>query len=109
MTIKRGAIYTMAAKGAYTGKPRPAIVIQNEEIPLDSVVVIPTTTQWVDAPWFRIEIDPTAENGLAERTYAMSDKIVTIPKSNLGKKIGHLDEDRMKNLEDAIREVIGLN
>ncbi|YCI05533.1 type II toxin-antitoxin system PemK/MazF family toxin [Ensifer sp. D2-11] len=108
MTIKRGSIYTMAAKGAYTGKPRPAIIIQNDEIPFDSVVVVPTTTTWVDAPWFRIEIDPTEANGLTERCYAMSDKIVTIPKANLGKKLGALDEIPIKLLESAVLEVIGL-
>lgn len=106
--IKRGSIYTAAAKGAYMGKPRPVIVIQNQNVLFDSIVVIPTTTMWTDAPWFRIEIDPTEENGLNKRTYAMSDKIVTFPKANLGKKIGELDEGRMRLVERALREIIGL-
>jgi mRNA interferase MazF len=106
--IERGSIYTAAAKGPYTSKPRPVIVIQNQKVLFDSIVVIPTTTSWIDAPWIRIAIDPTEENGLNERTYAMSDKIVTFPKANLGKKIGELDEGHMRLLELAIREVLGL-
>jgi len=28
--VTRGAIYTAAARGAYTGKPRPVVILQND-------------------------------------------------------------------------------
>jgi mRNA interferase MazF len=41
MTLRRGDLVTVAAKGDYTGKPRPALVIQaSETLPYrDSVTV----------------------------------------------------------------------
>ncbi|MCL6706820.1 type II toxin-antitoxin system PemK/MazF family toxin [Pseudomonas sp. R2.Fl] len=108
MTIERGAVYTLAAKGAYTGKPRPAIVLQNTEVPFNSVVVVLTTTKSVDAPFFRIPIIPDATNGLSVPTYAMSEKITAVPKENLAKLLGHVDGATMRNIEEAVREVLGL-
>lgn len=54
------------------------------------------------------QIDPTGENGLSERAYAMSEKITAIPKGNLGRQIGQLDESRLKLIGAAIRQVMGL-
>jgi len=41
MSLRRGDLVTVAAKGAYTGKPRPALVVQaGETLPYrDSVTV----------------------------------------------------------------------
>ena len=42
--IERGAIYRMAECGAYTGRPRPVVVMQNPNVGRDSVIVVPLTT-----------------------------------------------------------------
>lgn len=106
--IERGSIYTLAVKGSYTGKPRPAIVLQNPKVAFDSVVVILTTSQYVDAPFFRIPIDPSKENGFATLTYAMTEKIATVPRASLGKLIGQIDTAAMNRIEAAVREVLAL-
>lgn len=43
MSLRRGELVTVAAKGPYTSKPRPALVIQaSETLPyLDSVTGLP--------------------------------------------------------------------
>ncbi|MDB5585914.1 MAG: transcriptional modulator of MazE [Devosia sp.] len=105
---ERGAIYTMASKGAYTGKPRPAIVLQNSSISLDSLIVVPLTTTAVDAPLIRVPISANAATGLKQMSFAMADKLTTVPKSNLDKAIGKLDDTNMLEVERALRLLLRL-
>jgi mRNA interferase MazF len=105
--IKRGSIYTMAAKGAYTGKPRPAIIVQNENLEIDRVVVVLTTTKFKDTPLIRVTIEPSSDNGLRSVSYAMCEKISTVPKANLGELIGIVDEATIGRIEDALLTVLG--
>ncbi|MFD4183884.1 type II toxin-antitoxin system PemK/MazF family toxin, partial [Rhodococcus sp. NPDC058514] len=56
-------IYTAAARGAYTGKPRPVVIIQDGRFDATaSVTICPMTTNPVDAPLIRIAVDPTPTN-----------------------------------------------
>jgi mRNA interferase MazF len=105
--IERGAIYTVAAKGAYTGKPRPAIVLQTNDLRLDSVVVVPLTTESVGETLTRIAIPPGASNGLKNLSYAMCDKISTVPAINLRDKLGSVDRLEMRQIEAALLIVLG--
>jgi mRNA interferase MazF len=52
--LKRGTIVVVAARGAYTGKPRPALVVQSELFnpTHSSVTLCPITSDCVDAPCF---------------------------------------------------------
>lgn len=44
MSLRRGDLVTVAAKGPYTGKPRPALVVQADRLSqLASVMVCPLT------------------------------------------------------------------
>lgn len=106
--IERGTIYTMAAKGAYTGKPRPAIVLQNSSISLDSLIVVPMTTMQVDAPLIRVPVPAGTETGLKQASFAMTDKLTTVPKSNLDKPIGKLDDASLLKIEQALRLLLQL-
>jgi mRNA interferase MazF len=58
--VKRGAIVVVAARGAYTGKPRPALVVQSDLFnPTHaSVTICPITSDCVDAPLFRLTLPP---------------------------------------------------
>ena len=60
MTLRRGDLVTVAAKGPYTSKPRPALVVQaSETLPYrESVTVCLLTTELLDAPIFRVRIEP---------------------------------------------------
>ena len=63
--MQRGDLVTVAAAGDY-GKPRPAVIVQTDALPQKhaSVVICQLTSELVDAPDFRISIEPKPENGL---------------------------------------------
>lgn len=104
---ERGAIYLMAERGAYTGKPRPVIVMQNPNVRLDSVIVVPLTSHDAQAEPIRIAIEPTAANGLEKRSYAMCDKIQAIRVSSLAEPpVGRLPDATLRQIQEVIHDLI---
>lgn len=72
--MRRGDLVTVASPGAH-GKPRPTLVIQSDlfdEHP--SVTILPVTGEQRDTPLFRIDVAPTATNGLRKPWQIMVDK-----------------------------------
>ena len=67
--MKRGDVVIVAATGDY-GKPRAAVIVQTDAFPEThaSVVICQMTSEIVDAPDFRVTIDPSEENGLRLRS-----------------------------------------
>ncbi|WP_438749882.1 type II toxin-antitoxin system PemK/MazF family toxin [Pararhizobium sp. O133] len=106
-TIKRGAVYVSAERGSYTNKPRPVVVIQNTNIQLDSVIVVPLTTFDSDGYPIRVEIAPTRENGLQKRSFAMCDKIAAVPRKNLGSQVGTLTVDQLTGITSVLGYLLG--
>ena len=107
--MTRGEIYTAAARGAYTGKPRPVVVIQDDRFDATaSVTVCPFTTNPVDAPLVRIPIAPSDENGLDQQSSLMVDKITTVPRSGLGERLGRLRDDELVQLNRSLMVFLGL-
>jgi len=53
--VTRDAIVVIAAKGAYTGKPRPAVIVQADLFnpTHSSLTLCPVTSDCVGAPLFR--------------------------------------------------------
>ena len=100
---------TVAAAGDY-GKPRPAVIVQTDALPMEhaSVVVCQMTSDGDDAPDFRVMVEPTALNGLRTRSHVMADKPVTIRRSRVGRKIGRLDGSDIARLNVALAFVMGL-
>ncbi len=100
---------TVAATGDY-GKPRPAVIVQSDAFPEShaSVVVCQLTSELVDAPDFRVAVDPTPENGLRLASQVMADKPVTIRRERIGQKIGRLGSQDMARLTAALAFVLGL-
>jgi mRNA interferase MazF len=89
--MKRGEIWTVAGGAGYTGKPRPAVIIQDDAFDATaSIIVCALTTDVTAAPLFRLPIEPNAENGLRTPCRLMIDKITSLPKSRLGKQVGNL-------------------
>jgi mRNA interferase MazF len=107
--MKRGDVVTVAAAGDY-GKPRPAVIVQTDALPAAhaSVVVCQMTSDYSDAPDFRVTIDPSERNGLRVRSQVMADKPVTIRRERIGRNVGHLDDDDIARLNVALAFVIGL-
>ena len=107
--MRRGDVVTAAAAGDY-GKPRPAVIVQSDAFPRDhaSVLICQITSELVDAPDFRVTIEPSAENGLRSRSQVMADKPVTIRRERVGKRIGHLGAEDAGRLNIALAFVMGL-
>ena len=107
--MRRGDVVLTAAPGDY-GKPRPAVVTQsdifNETHP--SVVMCPLTTFRVDAPIFRIAVEPAQGNGLRQSSQVMVDKITTLRRERLRSTIGRLDQETMRRVDRALAVFLGL-
>jgi mRNA interferase MazF len=109
--VKRGAIVVVAAKGAYTGKPRPALVVQSDLFnpTHQSVTICPITSDCVDAPLFRIALPPGERTGLRVVSQIMVDKIVSVPRSAITAEIGRCDTAELEAAEDALRRWLGID
>lgn len=72
--MKRGDVVVVAATGDY-GKPRPAVIVQTDAFPEThiSAVVCQMTSEIVEAPDFRVTIDPSERNGLRIRSQIMAE------------------------------------
>lgn len=107
--MTRGEIYTAATRGAYTGKPRPVLIIQDDRFDATaSVTVCPFTTSPVDAPLIRIPIEPSGTNGLDRPSSLMVDKITTMPRAGLGQRLGRLRDDELVQLNRSLMVFLGL-
>jgi mRNA interferase MazF len=108
--VKRGDVVIVATRGAYTGKPRPALVIQSDLFndTHTSITVCPVTTDVIDAPLFRVTVPPGQRTGLMTASQIMVDKIVSVPRSSIAKRIGRCDDAELELVEDALRRWLAL-
>ena len=107
--MRRGEIWTLAGGLDYAGKPRPAVIVQDDRFAAtQSITVCPFTTDATDAPVARPPIQPDDDNSLRSACRLMVDKIVTVPKSKLGKKIGRLKEEDVVRLNRSLLVFLGL-
>lgn len=102
---------TVASLGAYSGKPRPAVVVQANRWLQGhpSVTLCPLTSTLVDAPLVRLPVEPTPGNGLRKSSQLMVDKMFTVPLSAVGAVIGDLDPVGMAELDLALRGWLDLS
>lgn len=107
--MRRGDIHVAAARGAYTGKPRPVVIIQDDRFDATaSVTVCPMTTNPVDAPLIRIPVPANPSTGIEQPSQLMVDKITTMPRANVRERVGQLaDTDRVR-LDRALVVFLGL-
>jgi mRNA interferase MazF len=107
--MRRGEVWTAAGGSGYAGKPRPVVIVQDDRFDATaSLTVCGFTTDPTDAPLFRLPIDPTEANGLAEPSRLMVDKITTVARGNLGRRIGRLADTDVLRLDRAIVVFLGL-
>jgi mRNA interferase MazF len=107
--VRRSEVWTAAAGAGYTGKPRPVVIIQDDRFDAtDSVTVCAFTTDPTEAPLIRLPVVPDEQNGLREASSLMVDKITTVPRSKLGKRVGRLNDQDMVRLGRAVVVFFGL-
>lgn len=101
--IQRGQFVTVATSGD-DGKPRPALVVQNDLFAaLPSVVICPlTTTLRDDADLFRLHVEPTPGNGLRQASQIAIDKMTVLPAAKIGALIGKADAALLLRVNRAL-------
>ncbi len=106
--MRRGDLVTVALQGDY-GKPRPALVLQSDLFAdLVSVTILPITSEARDVPLLRIPVEPSADNGLRQRSEIMIDKAQTVARDKIGGAIGRLDDRTMLMVNRSLALFLGL-
>ena len=107
--MKRGEIWTIVGGSDYSGKPRPAVILQDDRFDgTDSLTICPFTTDPADLPLFRLAVAPSPANGLRFACRLMVDKISTVRRTKLGDRLGRLTAADMVRLNRAIVVFIGI-
>lgn len=107
--MKRGEIWTVAGGKDYAGKPRPAVVLQDNRFDMtDSITLCAFTTDPTEAPLFRLPIEPNETNGLRAVCRLMVDKITTVPKTKISARVGRLSDEDMVRLNRAVLVFLGI-
>lgn len=107
--MKRGEIWTVSGGGDFAGKPRPAVLIQDDVFDATaSITVCFLTSDPTEAPLFRLEIEPSERNGLNTLSRIMVDKVTTVSKTKLGSRVGRLHDEDTVRLNQALLVFLGL-
>ena len=106
--MRRGDLLIAVLSGDY-GKPRPAVLVQSEDLfETESLLVCPLTSEIETAGPFRPLIEPTAENGLTSPSIIMTEKVTAVPRRRCREHIGRLAPDQIKMLDTSLMYVLGL-
>jgi mRNA interferase MazF len=107
--MKRGEIWTVSGGNNYAGKPRPAVIVQEDRFDgTSSITLCAFTTDPTDAPLIRLPIVPSEQNGLRTECRLMIDKVTTVPKTRLGKRLGRLEDTDQLRVNRALMVFLGL-
>ena len=98
----RGEVWTVAGgAGRLSSKPRPALIVTSDDFgDLDWVTTVLITTDDTQSPT-RVPLG-AAEAGLDRPSFAMADKLHTVPRKNLGARCGKVSTATMLDVERAI-------
>ena len=107
--MRRGEIWSAAGGPDYAGKPRPVLIIQSDDFDATlSITICAFTSRENPMALARVDVEPTATNGLRSHSQLMVDKITTLPRAKLGRRIGKLAEDDVLRMNRALMVFLGL-
>ncbi len=107
--MRWGEIWTVPGGRDYAGKPRPAVIVQDDSFDAtDSITICAFTTDAIEAPLFRLPVQPNERNGLRVPCCLMVDKVTTVAKAKLGIRIGRLADADILRLNQAVLVFLGL-
>jgi mRNA interferase MazF len=108
--MKRGEVWTSAGGNDYAGKPRPVVILQDDRFSETASITICILTSTVtETSVIRPLIAPTRSNGLRAASQLMVDKVTTVPKTKMGRRIGQLDDADLLRLNQAVIVFLGLS
>ena len=107
--MKRGEIWTLKDRN-YATKARPVVIVQADlENYYDSIILCLFTSFIAENAYSRVKIEPTVENGLEKTSYVMTDKIITVEKTLLGKHIGTLTSHQMHQISGKLAKILDIH
>ncbi|EMS70757.1 type II toxin-antitoxin system PemK/MazF family toxin [Ruminiclostridium cellobioparum] len=114
MVIKRGDIYYADLSpviGSEQGGVRPVLIVQNDiGNKYSPTVIAAAITSQINKAKLPTHIEIGAlEYGLAKDSVILLEQIRTIDKKRLREKIGHLDEELMDKVNNALEVSFGLS
>ncbi len=107
--MRRGDVVLIVAPGDL-GKPRPAIVVQSDELgdETTSVVLVPMSSDLQRIGRLRPLVEPGVGKGIELRSQIMTDKVVGLERKRIRRVVGHLPFDDMARVDQALLLVLGL-
>lgn len=106
--MKRGDFVTVALQGDF-GKPRPALVVQADQFDAHATVtVLLVSSTLIDAPLFRITVQPDEANGLKKPSQIMADKAMTVRRDKLGAPFGAAGDGVMLEVSRCLAVFLGI-
>jgi mRNA interferase MazF len=106
--MKRGDLVMIAMQGDF-GKPRPALVIQADQFEeLGTVTILPVTSTLIEAPLFRITVQPSGDNGLQKASQVMADKAMTVKRDKVGSVVGRIEAEPLVAVERSLAVFLGI-
>jgi mRNA interferase MazF len=107
--MRRGEVWTVAGGADYVGKPRPAVIIQDDAFSdTASVTICALTTTALSASLARVVIEPSPFNGLRVTSQITADKVTPVSRTKLERRIGRLNDGDMARLDRALLVFLGL-
>jgi len=112
--VKRGEIYYADLNpvvGSEQGGMRPVLVIQNDKGNMHSpTIIVAAITSKSSKKTLPTHIElPERCLGLGKTSIILTEQIRTIDKKRLREKIGFLDEDSMRMVDEALQISFGVN
>lgn len=110
---KRGEIYLVnfdPTIGAEIKKTRPALVLQNDiGNKYSPVTIVAAITSAIDDKSYPTEVVVEAsDSGLSKKSLILLNQIRTIDKKRLIKRIGKVDEEILRKVDQALQISLGL-
>jgi mRNA interferase MazF len=106
--MRRGDIVTVAVAGDY-GKPRPAVIVQSDNLgETDSVLVCLLTSMLRDASLYRLDVPAGEKTGLRTPSQIMVDKIIAVRRTKCSPPIGKLEPASIQVLNGLLAVVLGI-
>jgi mRNA interferase MazF len=107
--VQRSEIWTLSGGQDYASKPRPVVILQDDRFDeTDSITICALTIDPTEAPLFRLPVAPDERNGMRLPCKIMVDKVITVPKAKIGRRVGRLSDDDMLRLNRAVVVFLGL-
>ena len=111
--IRRGELWTVDLRptiGWEIAKKRPALIISSDQINSESplVIIIPVSSKIPKVTGFEKILLGKKESNLENDSVILVNQIRTVDKTRLGKKIGHISQDKLEEVEDALKLVLGM-